>query len=314
MFSVIMPAYNAETFIARAIDSVLSQTYPDFELIVVDDGSTDATKERVLSFSDERIRYVYQKNGGVSAARNQGILESRGEYICFLDSDDEWRPEHLSVLFALTEKYPDCAMRVTGYDIRLGDGTLIHKSQSILRAIPEEDFKSDNAYDLLNRHGYFLNTNTVCCERGVFDRLGLFAEGVKNGEDDDMWYRIFAYYPVAVSKRATTVYDRANCGATAKRDIPVETFFLRRVEGLLASSDVEEARKASLAVWRERNKLSRVRRLILAGDKREARRLLRTVDRKRVRRKKLLGTYLSLLLPQKLVRRAIDKRDAAYYR
>ena len=110
MFSVIIPAYNAEKFIVRSIKSVLDQNYTDFELIIVDDGSTDGTKGQIEQFSDNRIRYVYQENGGVSAARNKGILESKGEYICFLDSDDEWKPDHLSLLCKLIEKYSGCGL------------------------------------------------------------------------------------------------------------------------------------------------------------------------------------------------------------
>ena len=314
MFSVIIPAYNAEKFIVHSITSVLNQSYGDFELIVIDDGSTDGTKAQIERFTDARIRYVYQKNGGVSAARNKGILESRGEYVCFLDSDDEWKPGHLALLCTLIEKHSSCGMYITGYDIRLGNGEVVHKSQQILRSISEEDFESDNGFDLLNSHGYFLNTNTVCCRRDVFDKVGLFATGVKNGEDDDMWYRIFAFYSLAISKSVTTVYDRANCGATGQRGEVFETFFLKRVDELLSSSEIPKHRKSSLIVWRERNKLSRARKYILAGNKREARRIMKTIDYKKVKKKKLLETHLCLILPHKLVRRVIDKRDMAYYR
>ncbi len=314
MFSVIMPAYNAEKFIMRSIKSVLDQTQTDFELIVVDDGSTDGTRAKIELFVDSRIRYIYQENGGVSAARNKGILESKGQYICFLDSDDEWKSGHLALLNTLIEKYSHCGLYVTGYDVRLGNGEVIHKSHQILRSVPGEDFESDNGYDLLNRHGYFFNTNTVCCRREVFDKVGLFADGVKNGEDDDMWYRIFAYFSLAISKTVTTVYDRANCGATGQRGEVFETFFLTRVNGLLSSPEVPLHRKQSLVVWRERNKLSRARKHILAGNKREAVRTIKTVDYKKVKKKKLLETFLCLFLPHRLVRRVIDKRDMAYYR
>ena len=314
MFSVVIPAYNAEKFITNAVKSVLDQTYPDFELVLIDDGSVDGTKAQIEQFSDDRIRYIYQENGGVSAARNKGILESRGDYVCFLDADDEWKTEHLALLRSLIEKYSDCGLYITGYDIRLGNGEVVHKSQQILHAIAEEDFKSDDGYALLNHHGYFLNTNTVCCRKDVFDKVGLFSVGVKNGEDDDMWYRIFAYYSLAVSKRVTTVYDRANCGATAQRGEVHETFFLRRVDELLASNEVPAHRKKSLLVWRERNKLSTARKYILVGEKKKAAKMIRTIDYKKVKKKKLFETLLCLLLPYKMVRRVIDKRDAAYYR
>ena len=89
MFSVIIPAYNAEHFIDASVISVLSQSCDDYELIIVDDGSQDGTREKIFAYSDSRIKYIYQDNGGVSSARNRGILESNGEFVCFLDSDDE---------------------------------------------------------------------------------------------------------------------------------------------------------------------------------------------------------------------------------
>jgi glycosyltransferase involved in cell wall biosynthesis len=87
-FSIILPTYNRASFISKAIESVIDQLYNKWELIILDDGSTDNTKEIVLSFNDDRIRYIYQENKERSAARNNGIRNAKGEYICFLDSDD----------------------------------------------------------------------------------------------------------------------------------------------------------------------------------------------------------------------------------
>ena len=108
MISVVLPTYNRGRWIARAINSVLSQTYSYIELIVVDDGSMDDTKEIVESYNDTRVRYIYQENAGACAARNRGIDEARGEYIAFQDSDDEWRKDKLDIqLRALQENDTD---------------------------------------------------------------------------------------------------------------------------------------------------------------------------------------------------------------
>ena len=93
--SVIIPTFNYGKYIERAIDSILTQTYQDFEIIVVDDGSTDNTKEIIRSKKSDKIRYFYQENKGAPAARNKGIVESKGKYIAFLDADDEWLPTKL---------------------------------------------------------------------------------------------------------------------------------------------------------------------------------------------------------------------------
>lgn len=314
MFSVIIPAYNAEKFIKRSLGSVLSQTYRDFELIVVDDGSKDGTRDVVAQYEDDRIRYIYQQNGGVSSARNTGIRESKGEFICFLDSDDEWAVDHLAVHASMIQRYGHCGMFMTGYDLRLNNGEIIHKSQQLLRGVAEDPFTSDNGFDTMIKNGYFFNTNTICCKREVFDRVGLFEVGVKNGEDDDMWFRIFTYYPIAVSKKATTIYDRANCGATGNRLVVAEPVFLRRVAAILSDSDVPQIRKDSLLTWVERNKLSRARQHILAGNKREARKLLRQISLKKSDVKRYVQTVLCLFIPSVLIRKRIDKRDAGYYK
>ena len=106
-FSVIIPTYNREDFINSAIDSVWGQTFSDFDLIVIDDGSTDRTRESVEEYQDSRLRYFYQNNKGVSSARNRGIKESKGKYLAFLDSDDTWVDTKLERTAEYIKKFPD---------------------------------------------------------------------------------------------------------------------------------------------------------------------------------------------------------------
>jgi glycosyltransferase involved in cell wall biosynthesis len=313
MFSVVIPAYNAENYIDISVKSVLSQTCGDFELIIVDDGSCDGTNKRIAGYSDTRIRYIYQENGGVSSARNRGIRESKGEFICFLDSDDEWKLNHLETLGDLIKKYGHCGMFITGYDIRLNTGEIIHKSEQVLKRMNHKQISSDNGFDVLLKHGYFFNTNTVCCRKEVFDRVGLFEVGVKNGEDDDMWYRIFSYYPIAITKMSTTVYNRDNCGATSRRAAITEPFFMKRVEEMLYSEEILPVRKKGIQLWAEQNKLSRVRQYLLAGNKKEAFCLLKQIDFKISNKKRYLQTLLCLGIPARIIKRYIDARDYGYY-
>ncbi len=106
-FSVIIPTYNRESFLFLATNSVLNQSFQDFELIIVDDGSTDNTKELLKSLKDPRIKIFYQDNKGVSSARNKGISESFGEFICFLDSDDQFNNSKLEKAKEVIDKNPD---------------------------------------------------------------------------------------------------------------------------------------------------------------------------------------------------------------
>lgn len=126
-FTIIIPTYNRAHTIRRPIDSILAQTFSDWELIIVDDGSTDTTKEIVESYKDSRIRYVWQENQERSAARNHGISLAKGKWICFQDSDDEYLPEHLHVLHDGIQQYPDYKVIRTGLLI-YENGKLVGKS------------------------------------------------------------------------------------------------------------------------------------------------------------------------------------------
>ena len=124
MFSIVIPCYNREQFLTRSISSVLSQKFPIWKLVVVDDGSTDNTKEVVASFNDPRITYVYQENAERSAARNKGIAHTEAEWLCFLDSDDVLLPEHLHVLASFIENQkPSPGLIATGLITQQGQIT-----------------------------------------------------------------------------------------------------------------------------------------------------------------------------------------------
>lgn len=115
MISVVIPLYNKEKQIAKTLQTVLNQTYQDFEIVIVNDGSTDGSVDEVKKFLNPRIRLINQKNGGVSAARNRGIEEAKGEYIAFLDADDLWDIDHLEVLYQLILAYPKNGAYATAY-------------------------------------------------------------------------------------------------------------------------------------------------------------------------------------------------------
>lgn len=136
LVSVLLPTYNRAYIVEQAIDSVLRQTYPEIELIVVDDGSTDGTRalvERVIAQHGSRVRYIHQPNGGLAAARNAGLAAARGEFIAFQDSDDAWLPWKLSAQVALMRRLPDLA--VTWTDMRAVDARGVEVSPRHLRTM-----------------------------------------------------------------------------------------------------------------------------------------------------------------------------------
>lgn len=183
--SVIIPTYNRARYIIEAVDSVLVQTYKDYEIIVVDDGSTDNTKEVLLPYMD-RITYIYQSNKGVSAARNAGILAAKGEWIAFLDSDDEWLPNKLEAQLEDLVRYPEAVLSCTNV-IFEGNGSkpIDYFNDCLSLSISESEFIRKPLF-----HCYAW-TSTVLVKRIEVLNVGLFDVDLTLYEDTDLYFRIF---------------------------------------------------------------------------------------------------------------------------
>ena len=192
--SVIIPTYNYGRFLGEAIQSVLDQTFADFDLIVVDDGSTDNTREVVASFKDDRIRYIYQENRGVSAARNAAIWDSKGEHIAFLDADDVWLPEKLELQVKVLDSRPEVAIVCSDtyfFDDQTGDiiGRFWHGDKQFHGWFNPRE-ASKNALRYLLYRGCFIAPTVTMVRREVFGEVGGFDEALKTQTDWDMWVRI----------------------------------------------------------------------------------------------------------------------------
>lgn len=195
--SVVIPAYNAAKTLARTIESVRRQTFGDHEVIVVDDGSSDETQELIGRYPD--VRYFHQDKSGAAAARNRGIQESRGEFVAFLDSDDEWLPEKLQKQVDLLEQFPDVGLVATGGYWAVGPA-FPGDSQAVTRAAPRgRDRPRVRRVDFrrLLKHN-FINGCTAMARRNVFDIVGGFDERLSCAEDYDLWLRICSRYKALV--------------------------------------------------------------------------------------------------------------------
>ena len=205
MISIIIPLYNKEASIATALRGVLAQTYQDFEVVVVDDGSTDGGAAVVETFDDPRIRLIRQENAGVSAARNRGIAEARGEHVAFLDADDEWMPQFLEEIAALIAEFPECRARATNY-IFNSNGV---KSPTILRKMPFTEGRGvlTNYFEVASCSHPPMWTSAVCIERTLLQEIGGFPVGIKSGEDLLTWARIAVRTQWAFSMKAMAQYN-----------------------------------------------------------------------------------------------------------
>jgi glycosyltransferase involved in cell wall biosynthesis len=184
--SIIIPCYNMARYLGEALSSALGQTFPYFELLIIDDGSTDATPEIASGIlADRRVRYIRQDNMGLSAARNKGIALSRGEFIALLDADDIWEPEKLAVQLSMFDTMPQCGLVFTDFSTFDEHGIIaLEKNSVILDNLDHLDFET-----LFSRNN-FIYPSTVMIRREMFDSAGPFDVSLKSAEDYDMWLRI----------------------------------------------------------------------------------------------------------------------------
>lgn len=207
MFSIVIPVYNKSAYVEKAVRSVLEQTYRDFEIIIVNDGSTDNSLEAVRNI-DVRgvdVSIINQQNSGVSTARNNGVKIAKYDYITFLDADDWWAPTFLEEMKALVEKFPDAGIYGSGYYI-VKNGKNTPAKIGI-----NKDFESG----YINYCQVYAKTlvmplwiGAVCLPRSVFDEMNGFKPNLKLGEDFDLWIRIAMKHPVAFLNRSLSYYNQ----------------------------------------------------------------------------------------------------------
>lgn len=205
MISVVVPLYNKEKQIAHTLQSVFNQTFQDFEIVIVDDGSTDGSVAEVAKYSDSRIRLIRQTNAGVSAARNRGIEEARYDLIAFLDADDEWKPEYLATQYYLSQKYPDCNVFACNYEFRDTEGKV---TPTIIRKLPftSDDGILTNYFEVASCSHPPICSISIMVKKRAIQKIGGFPVGIKSGEDLLTWARLAVSGKIAYSKLILSVF------------------------------------------------------------------------------------------------------------
>lgn len=199
--SVIIPAYNAEQYIAETLASVVNQTLKDIEVIVVDDGSKDNTAQAVSAFPD--VRYVRKTNGGVSAARNHGASLATGEYLAFLDADDIWHPDKLRQQVQALSQHPESDLCRTNSSTK--SESLAQFRQAKISTDADYIVEPDLAPSFLEP---YFTTSTVMVRRSAFDRVGGFDPKLRIAEDIDFYLRVLAPAPTVLFMKESLVYKR----------------------------------------------------------------------------------------------------------
>ena len=199
-FSVIIPLYNKEKSIRSTIESVLNQTYPGFELIVVNDGSTDNSISVVKQFNDERIKLFDKANGGVSSARNYGVEKSSYELIAFLDADDLWLPQALEEFSFLINQFPEAELYATGFSI--DEKNIPHADRRFL----VDNYHYHSVLSYIKKGSPLMITGCVAMKKNRFLAVGGYNERFSRGEDLDLWKRLTDRYTLAKSEVVTMIY------------------------------------------------------------------------------------------------------------
>jgi glycosyltransferase involved in cell wall biosynthesis len=221
-FSVVIPLYNNINFVSRAIGSALAQSYGPLEIIIVDDGSTDGGGDLVVSYKNPLVKLIKQKNAGVGAARNTGAGYAAGDWVVFLDADDEWLPSHLEELAKLAKKFTSACLLGTSY-YELHTGEQAPEDVASFKALHRE---VDYFFEASKNIG-FICSSAVAVKKATFLKLGGFGSARK-GEDTEFWARVALDCPVAVSNRMTSIYFRGTDGVMESksledRDRPIKT-------------------------------------------------------------------------------------------
>lgn len=271
-YSVIVPLYNKAAYIEKTVKSILAQTEQDFEIIVVDDGSTDDSALIVEKIQNEKIRLLKQKNQGVSAARNYGIQNAQGEYIAFLDADDFWMTNFLEVANGLIQTYPCAGMVCPSYQVTYENRIVHPKWRGV---VDTEKHLVDDFFEMATGSFWISCSSNTIVKRDAIDKLNYwFAVGETCYEDFDFWIRIGANEAVAHSNIVCATYNRITEKNARKthysNKVVYSKTFMQTLDELLNSDRYGKQQKCYLKQIKDRRMVPYIFSLFCVGDRKKA--------------------------------------------
>lgn len=295
-YSVVIPLYNKEHYICQTLESVLAQTYQDFEILVVNDGSKDHSLEKAAQITSDKIKIINQENQGVAAARNAGINNASGTYIAFLDADDQWEPNYLETIDGLTSRYPQSDIYVTAYRVMMGKDKYNYST----RLEPSEGCL-DSYWCTLKYPYDFVWTSATVIKKEALVNAGNFKYGEKIGQDLDMWVRVARNNSrVAYSSNICVNYNRmAEANARNRVKIAWAKAYIQDLEEELENPSHTQEELTLIQHKYDLKMTVYSFTCIMAGEKRRAREIIKKWKGKKTKKNLLLkiGLRIALFMP-----------------
>ena len=305
-FSVVIPLYNKAPYIKSTLTSVLSQTVQDFEIIVLDDGSTDGGADIVAGIDDPRVRLFSQANVGVSLTRNRAISMARGQWVAFLDADDWQHPHYLQSLVIAQNLHPAVDVAATQY-VPLCDNTGVWPPPWQLDEAPVASDSIELIEDLpgLAMKGPTFTTSSVCIRtKRLLEMQPCFAVGESHAEDLDLWFRVAEKSPIAWVKRPLVAYRVSVEGSLSLKNTELELPpFFHRIRARALSGAMNEVQAKSTLKMVADQEISMARDALASGQRKAAIRLLWSARSWASKRRWWFTAAMTAFAPGDLVRR-----------
>lgn len=288
-FSVIIPLYNKAPFIQKTLDSVLSQVFLDYEIIIVNDGSTDTSLELIKLYTDSKINIINQENQGVSAARNNGILAANGKFIAFLDADDYWTPTHLKELKKTIELWPNEVVFCTNYDFVFDNNKIKRPNFSIHL---EPDYTIITDYFKSSMNNSIVMTPSACIKKSILMADFLFDVTIKSGQDTDLWIRLGQKFNFVFINKITLKINRSVPNSLSKSKLIDD-----RLYAIEKHRDIQ-SKNNSLHKYLDYNRFSIALQYKRIGDSKSSTNVIKSIDNKNLSTKQ----RILLQLPRFIIR------------
>lgn len=313
LFSIIIPLYNKSKWINDTINCVLNQTEKNFEIIVVDDGSTDGSEQIVKRIKDDRVHLYIQKNQGVSAARNKGIELAKGKYISFLDADDTWTNDYLLITKRLFDKYPNAKIACPMYKVRYNKKDVIPKWKIVST---DSDCIITDFLETAKSRFWLVNSSCITIERELLlNTKKLFPIGETVYEDFDLWIRLGINHSVAHSNKICSIYNRQtedNARTSHHNKIVYSKSFMETLDNLEKSTVLTIKQKKDILEIKDRRMVPFIFSLILNKKNKQANEIIKNWKPKNKYKKYRFFLKIANYMPSGLIFLIQDIRNKIF--